>query len=281
MKKAALVLVFTLGVALLILTLTFERVDAQFSGSIFINPDGTVTGTSLIQRDGDTYTLTGNLSSGIQIQKSNIILDGAGYAIEGNGEGWGLDLSNGRGQDLTRTEINNVTVKNLKIVNMHFGVNNLNTNDNTFTANYFVNCTAAISIVGSTNNLIVSNTFENSTLAISYSASNTFAKNNFINSSMLVSASMPPALEMNYWSDYTAKYPDAQEIGDLGMWNIPYVINEDTQDNYPLTSPIRGPSEVAPVDNSFPTVPVAAGAIIAVVVAFLFVYRLKRKYKKQ
>jgi hypothetical protein len=62
-------------------------VQAQFLGSVTINADGSVTGTNNIHRDGDIYTLTGNISGGIQIQKSNIILDGAGYAVEGAGEG--------------------------------------------------------------------------------------------------------------------------------------------------------------------------------------------------
>jgi nitrous oxidase accessory protein NosD len=162
---------------------------------------------------------------------------------------------------------------------MHFGVNNLNTNANTFSSNYFANCTAAISIVGSTNNLVLSNTFENAPLAFSYSGSNTVAKNNFINSTIIISFSMPPTVDMNYWSEYTAKYPDAQEIGDLGMWNTPYVINEHTQDNYPLTSPVKDPSGVAPAEASFPTLTIAAGAVTVVFVAFLIVYTLKHKKK--
>ena len=41
----------------------------------------------------------------------------------------------------------------------------------------------------------------------------------------------------NYWSDYKERYPDAKELDDSGIWDIPYVIDENDQDNYPLMKP--------------------------------------------
>ena len=41
----------------------------------------------------------------------------------------------------------------------------------------------------------------------------------------------------NYWSDYTAKYPNAQEIGASGVYNTAYVIVGNITDKYPLTNP--------------------------------------------
>jgi parallel beta-helix repeat protein len=38
----------------------------------------------------------------------------------------------------------------------------------------------------------------------------------------------------NYWSDYQEKYPNATEIDDSGIWNIPYVIDSNNIDNYPI-----------------------------------------------
>jgi parallel beta-helix repeat protein len=38
----------------------------------------------------------------------------------------------------------------------------------------------------------------------------------------------------NYWSDYEKGYPDAKKLDDSGIWNTPYVIDENNQDNYPL-----------------------------------------------
>ena len=40
--------------------------------------------------------------------------------------------------------------------------------------------------------------------------------------------------EGNYWSDYHEKYPNATELGSSGIWDTPYVIDENNQDNYPL-----------------------------------------------
>ena len=69
-----------------------SNVKAQ-SSNIYINADGEVVGTNNIQRNGDLYVLKGNISGGIAVQKSNIIIDGAGYTLEGHG-GTGIDLTN-------------------------------------------------------------------------------------------------------------------------------------------------------------------------------------------
>ena len=41
----------------------------------------------------------------------------------------------------------------------------------------------------------------------------------------------------NHWSDYEERYPDAKELDDSGIWDTPYVIDENNQDNYPLMNP--------------------------------------------
>ena len=41
----------------------------------------------------------------------------------------------------------------------------------------------------------------------------------------------------NYWSDYEERYPDAIELDGSGLWNTPYYIDENNQDNYPLMEP--------------------------------------------
>jgi parallel beta-helix repeat protein len=77
--------------------------------TIYINADGRVDPSGApILRNGDLYTLTGNINSisdGIVIEKDNIVLDGAGFTVQGNGTGNGIDLS-GR---------ENVTVRNTQI----------------------------------------------------------------------------------------------------------------------------------------------------------------------
>jgi len=41
----------------------------------------------------------------------------------------------------------------------------------------------------------------------------------------------------NYWSDYTMRYPSAQELDDSGIWDTPYVLDGNNQDNYSLMEP--------------------------------------------
>jgi parallel beta-helix repeat protein len=45
----------------------------------------------------------------------------------------------------------------------------------------------------------------------------------------------------NYWSDYEGRYSNATEIGDSGIWNMPYVIDTNVQDNYPLIAQYQNP----------------------------------------
>jgi parallel beta-helix repeat protein len=44
--------------------------------------------------------------------------------------------------------------------------------------------------------------------------------------------------EGNYWSDYTARYPNASMQGDSGTADTPYFINENNMDRYPLLNPV-------------------------------------------
>jgi len=81
------------------------------------------------------------------------------------------------------------------------------------------------------------------------SPNNTIYHNNFVENIMQVSRHSGEAVASinswddgypsggNYWSDYEDKYPDAKEIDDSGIWDTPYVIDEQNQDRYPLMKP--------------------------------------------
>ncbi|XHH09169.1 MAG: right-handed parallel beta-helix repeat-containing protein [Candidatus Bathyarchaeia archaeon] len=228
--------------ALLMLSLCLtscEFANAQQSEPVVINADGSVTGpSSLIARDGNIYTLKGNLSGGIQVQKSYITIEGAGYTIYGASKG--VDLGNGVGQDPSRILINNVTVRNLQIINCYCAISNENTNNNTFIGNYIENCDTGFWIIGSSNNTLTQNTVTNCTTGISInygSQSNIIIENNIM-SSFLVWLSPAPIVDRNYWGDYAEKFPDANEIGTSGVWDIPYNLGDIVIDNHPLTQPV-------------------------------------------
>ena len=76
--------------ALVIITLFFASLvilhpvnsQSEFS-QITILADGSIVGTNKIHQNGNIYTLTGNLNNSIIIEKDNIVLDGAGFILQG------------------------------------------------------------------------------------------------------------------------------------------------------------------------------------------------------
>ncbi len=98
------------------LTSAFNIQTVEASGTIYIRADGAVEpAASPIQRDGDTYTLTGNITSGgygIVIERGNILVHGSGYTVQGAGSGYGFVLSG----------INNVTIRNTEIRGFNVGI---------------------------------------------------------------------------------------------------------------------------------------------------------------
>ena len=86
--------------------------SAEANGTVYIRADGTVEGTDKIQRDERVYTFTGNIYGPMVVEKDGVVVDGAGYSLQGTGIGTGINLSG-------RT---NVTVKNMEISNFFYGI---------------------------------------------------------------------------------------------------------------------------------------------------------------
>jgi hypothetical protein len=247
---------------------------------IYIRSDGSVEGTGKIQRNGDIYTLSGNISGGIQVQKSNIVLDGAGYTIQGNGDESrrGIDLSNDRGSDPSRPKISNVTVKDMRIVNFNRGVENVNTANNTIIGNYIADCFTGINVVGGPNDfLIKNNTFVNNVnpISIAYSGGvqviteNSFIDGNFI----IVWLSPEPDVDRNYWSDYNGTDGDGNGIGDT-----PYVYGGDQESTYIDEHPLMDPVPVIP--EFFSWAPLLITLVAVVAVAIIYRHILYKHYQR-
>jgi len=61
------------------------------ASGIFIRSNGSVDPSTVpIQRVGDVYTFTGDISVGIAVQKSDVIIDGNGYQLIGGSGGTGF-----------------------------------------------------------------------------------------------------------------------------------------------------------------------------------------------
>jgi len=191
---------------------------AQFSGnihtdlSVTIASDGAVEGTGSIRREGNLYTLTGNIdasrdagniNAGIRVLKDDVVIDGAGYSITAYGYVQkGVDLDGRK----------NVTVKNLNINGFVHGISLIGASNNTiqnssligpsaegFQVGFWIddahnNRIEQNSITGfdelgmlfqisSNNNIILGNTFTDNKIdiALDYSGNNEF-KNNQLNS---------------------------------------------------------------------------------------------------
>lgn len=111
------------------LVITIDVHPAIASGIIYIRSDGSIDPqTAPINRNGDVYTLTGNITTntdGIIIERDNAEIDGAGYTLQGIGIGTGITLSNR----------NNITIKHVKICNFTSGVALLNSSGNILSGN--------------------------------------------------------------------------------------------------------------------------------------------------
>ena len=134
------------------------------------------------------------------------------------------------------------------------------------TGNTIYNNTISLNTIGlnleSSGNTIYANTITENEVGINMTNSNgnTIYHNSFINND--VQAVSETSLNTwdsgypdggNFWSDFKERYADVEDIysgqhqdetGSDGIWDIPYVIDENNQDNYPLTKPYGGPCDV-------------------------------------
>jgi len=121
-KVGLLCFVGLLFIALSVSHMCWAQAPESFS-LISIGEDGSLNCSNLpdlsvipIKREGEVYTLMGNIKSygpGIEIWRSGITLDGAGFALQGMTGGQGIHLA---------PNVGGVTVKNLKITNFDTGV---------------------------------------------------------------------------------------------------------------------------------------------------------------
>jgi parallel beta-helix repeat protein len=132
MSKAlalALVLVFLLASCLVVSLTSADPIPGPPISNAYIRSDGSVDPSTLpIHRNGNIYTFTSDISNyTLEIQCSNIVVDGAGFTLQGNGINWY--------QGITLTNQNNVTIKNLSITQFGLGIDLSNSSGNTISGN--------------------------------------------------------------------------------------------------------------------------------------------------
>ena len=176
-RKAALGITLTLLLAS-ILTSAFEIQPLRASETIYIRNDGGVDpSTAPIQRDGNIYVLTDNISdASIVVERSGIVIDGADYVIQGTRavNSWGITLK-GRVA---------VTIRNTEIRAFSTGIMVSDSENIIVTGNNIKHNLWGIEIaIHSRNNKVFGNNITNniSGIVLSNCSNNTITRNNIKN----------------------------------------------------------------------------------------------------
>jgi len=261
-------MMFLMGLAL---TVRPVKADYTWTETIYIRADGSVDpDTAPISTvDSITYTLTDNIvgdvpdvSDAIVVERDNIVVDGAGYRVQGTDRGpTGIYLE----------ERTNVILKNVEVTNFVLGIrlvrsSNIALVNNTVSSinsrGIFLSFCSNIALVGNTasrnhigitissssNHIITGNTVIDNNIGIHLYESNSslLFHNNFTNNTdqVLQVGSQDSIWQDgypsggNYWSDYDGSdvyrgvYQDV--TGSDGIGDTPYEIDENNTDHSPL-----------------------------------------------
>ncbi|MGB9853630.1 MAG: NosD domain-containing protein [Candidatus Bathyarchaeales archaeon] len=145
--------------------------------TIYIMTNGTIYPSTapISNKRNSYYTFKSHVNMSIVVERDNIVIDGAGYTLQG--------LVNGTvGIDLTGRY--NVTVKNVKIQNFEYGIYLYSASHNVISGNDLKNNYCGIWLDYSSNNTIISNSItdsEGNGIGLKYSSNNTISENKIMN----------------------------------------------------------------------------------------------------
>jgi parallel beta-helix repeat protein len=309
-RKQTLALILLL--ILYLAAVSVPKIGIVKAGStIYLRADGSVEGTEKIHRDENVYTFTEDLFDPIVVERDNVVLNGAGYTLQGDGSENGIALD----------DISNITVKSLKVSNFNIGIVVMGSDDNkilentitgnfrgldltasennTISGNYIANNNDGISLEniyndivdnaitnnsdigiflnGAGYNNIIGNNITNNKrgIVVSLCYDNVIYHNNFVNNVNHVETDD----SIDVWDygeegNYWDNYTGLDSDED-GVGDTPYIIDENNRDNYPLVESSRISEK-----ERFPTLlAVAFSVTVLVIIAVgFFVYFKKRKH---
>ena len=153
-KKTASAIMLTLLLTSM-LTLAFNIQPVKAEGTIYIRGDGSVDPPTapISTVDNITYTFNGNINDSIVVERDGVVVDGAGYTVEGTGGGYGIDLS-------FRC---NVTIRNTQVKAFQYGIQLANSSDCNISGNNITNNSLkGVSLYNSANNTFRNNIVDGS-----------------------------------------------------------------------------------------------------------------------
>lgn len=253
-KIASVVCPIIVFIGVLILTFNIQPVEAE-NEIIYIRADGNVDPPTapIYTDDNVTYIIVENINGSIDVERDNIVVDGAGHTLQGPGgyNSTGIYL----------LDRNNVTIMNTEIKTFGWaGIYLVNSSGNTIFGDNITGNGEGIWLTSwSNNNTICHNIIANNRgnwIRPSFSYGNRIYHNNFVDGRW----SNPAYWSESYWDDDypsggnfwdnyagndTYSGPYQNETGSDGIGDTPYVIWTDTpyadehnQDNYPLMEPL-------------------------------------------
>jgi parallel beta-helix repeat protein len=244
-KRSASLLVLLLLFSLVLFSfLQIDVVKAE-EGTIYIRADGTVEGTDKISRDGNLYTFLGNISidgsgiDGIIVERDNIVIDGAGYTLQGKRNGTDVGIS--------LPSIINVTIKSIEIKNFSWGISLYNSLRNSISGNTITNNIRGINfwadsnyntisgnnitaneegmfIYGSSNNITGNTITENSGHAVDfYGSSNIITGNCIVKNGVgvYINGNIPFAGSQNNSIYHNSFINNTKQVSDI-LWGVSF-----------------------------------------------------------
>ena len=179
MRKILLAAILAITLLLLV---QFPRLEvAKGSGEIYIRPDGSVEGTDKIERIGDTFIFNDNINGTVIVERSNIVIDGNGYSLEGIPE----IVNNSSGFHLSSAS--NVTIERTSIMCCSSGILFSNSSHNYVVGNILSHNVIGISNAGSSYSVLRNNTVANNDYGIQLfdvDSNDTFLENVVANNSV-------------------------------------------------------------------------------------------------
>jgi hypothetical protein len=298
---ASIAILFIILIANAEFSLEVSRANFLFPISlptITINEDGSITPkTNCLKQNGCIYTLESDMAQqyGVIIRCNNIVFDGKGYCINGSVAHHREGYSNGYDNyGIALERVTNVTVKDVTIVGFtqaHVCLNNshavslmsikslfiyfVNSENNTIE-----NTSATLFMKNSTNNLFARNNLTISGSSLIESSNNAFCENVITCKSSAKNIGTYNHWDNgsvgNYWADYGERYKQAVEVGSTGIGSIPYYINQNNTDFYPIMRGVDGLSFPHQDNTSLPLGYLAITVIIITAVLSISLVYFKK-----